>query len=382
MISPNARLSIVVFVLFCGSQLAWSQARNPGGTPSRSTGPSRTPVGPDPSLQPIFISGKVVVEGSGSPGEPVAIERVCQGNVRREGYTDFKGQFEIQLGANPTFQDASEGGGQPSTAAPRVTSNISSNRQLDLRGCEVRAAHPGFQSSSVIIRSREDSGYDVGTIVIKRMGDAKGSTVSLTSMAAPRDSKQAFEKAERAFSQKRYADAEKELEKALKSYPQFAAAWSLLGDLHLHQGQLQKAREEYQRAISSDPQYLNPVFGTARIAIQEKNWQEATQLTSQVLKLNGYAFPDAYFFNAACNYNLAQYEAAEESARKFKSIDSEHHRPEVSLLLSHILVHKKDFTGAAQQIRDYLALAPNDPGADKLKAQIQQLEEQSLASKN
>jgi len=100
------------------------------------------------------------------------------------------------------------------------------------------------------------------------------------------------------------------------------------------------------------------------------------------VKLNGYAFPDAYFFNAASNYNIGQYDVAEDSARKFRSIDTEHHRPDVALLLSNILVRKKDYKGAAEQIRDYLAMAPNDPGADKLKVQMQQLDELSVSSKN
>jgi len=381
MTSPASRFVTFAVLFLCTLASAWSQTRPPAAPAGRTTAPSRN-TGPDPLVQPVFISGRVMVEGGAAPAEPVAIERVCNGTARREGYTDFKGQFEIQLGATPTFQDASEDGAQTSPGASRVSANSASRRPPDLRGCEMRAALPGFQSTSVMIRSREESRYDVGTIVIKRQGDAKGSTVSLTSMAAPKDAQQAFEKAERASSQKKFADAEKELQKAVKSYPQFAAAWSMMGDIHLNQGQLQQAREEYQKSIAADPQYLNPVFGSARIAVQEKNWQEAAQLTSQVVKLNGYAFPDAYFFNAASNYNIGQYDVAEDSARKFRSIDTEHHRPDVALLLSNILVRKKDYKGAAEQIRDYLAMAPNDPGADKLKVQMQQLDELSVSSKN
>jgi Tfp pilus assembly protein PilF len=379
MTSPTPRL-FTFMLAACSLTAAWSQTRPPAQPPVRSTAPGRSSTGPD-LAQPVFISGRVMVEGGTSPGEPVAIERVCNGTARREGYTDFKGQFEIQLGANPTFQDASEDGAQSAPGVPRVTGNSASRRGPDLRGCELRAAHPGFQSTSVMIRSREESRYDVGTIVIKRQGDVKGSTVSVTSMTAPKDAQQAFEKAERATSQKKLADAEKELEKAVKRYPQFAAAWSMMADIHLHQGQLQQAREEYKRAIAADPQYVNPVFGSARIAVQEKNWAEAVQLTTQVVKLNGYAFPDAYFFNAASNFNMGQFDAAEETARKFRTLDTEHHRPDAALLLSRILEQKKDYKGAAQQIREYLAMAPNDPGADKLKAQMQHLDELSESSK-
>ena len=78
------------------------------GTPSRSTPSTRTPNTPDTSTKPIFVSGKVMLQGGGALPEPVPIERVCNGTVRREGYADTKGQFEFQLGLNLTFQDASE----------------------------------------------------------------------------------------------------------------------------------------------------------------------------------------------------------------------------------------------------------------------------------
>lgn len=383
MASPISRLGIFLIVFVCGLQAAWPQGRPPSsGSPGRTTTPSRTPTGPDPSFQTIFISGKVVLEGGGSPGEPVAIERICNGAVRREGYTDFKGQFEIQLGVSPTFQDASENGGQGAPMAPRVSSQSGSRRPLDLTGCELRASHAGFQSSTVMIRAHEEARYEVGTIFIKRVGDAKGSTVSITSMGAPKDAQQSFEKAERASDQKKFADAEKELAKAVRIYPQFAAAWSKMADIHQQQGQLQQARDEYSKALAADPQYVNPNFGLALIAVQEKNWQEAARFSGQVMQLNGYAFPVSYFYNAAANYNLGQYEAAEESARKYKALDTEHRHPDVALLLGNILVRKKDYAGAVQQIREYLALVPNDPGADRLKAQMQQLEELSVSSKN
>ena len=74
---------------------------------SRSAPSTRTPGAPD-TTRPLFISGKVMLQGGGVLPEPVPIERVCNGTVRREGYADIRGQFEFQLGLNLTFQDASE----------------------------------------------------------------------------------------------------------------------------------------------------------------------------------------------------------------------------------------------------------------------------------
>jgi regulator of sirC expression with transglutaminase-like and TPR domain len=54
----------------------------------------------------------------------------------------------------------------------------------------------------------------------------------------------------------------------------------------------------------------------------------------------------------------------------------------VALLLSNLLLQKNDYTGAAQQIRDYLALVPNAPNAEELKARAKSLEDLSVAGKH
>ena len=55
----------------------------------------------------VFISGKVVLQGGGPAGR-IAIERICNGMVRREGYTNSKGNFQFELGRNSTDRDASQ----------------------------------------------------------------------------------------------------------------------------------------------------------------------------------------------------------------------------------------------------------------------------------
>src|SRR5690349_18487671 len=98
----HAMIAIVLL-----SAPAGAQRGSPPSAGSRAS-PNRTPGTPDVSTQPIFLSGKVLLEGGGTLPESVAIERICNNVPRREGYTDFKGHFQIQIGSNLTFQDASE----------------------------------------------------------------------------------------------------------------------------------------------------------------------------------------------------------------------------------------------------------------------------------
>src|SRR5438552_2433546 len=89
----------------------------PAPTPSPSRTPTPTsptqPTFPNPmeTRGPIFLSGKVMLDSGTPPPESVTIERVCNGTPRAEAYTDSKGRFSFQLGANNNgvMQDASMG---------------------------------------------------------------------------------------------------------------------------------------------------------------------------------------------------------------------------------------------------------------------------------
>src|SRR5262249_29579921 len=173
-------------------------AQKTAGTPNnppRLGIPNRTPATPE-IVQPTFISGRVLLEGGGAVPEPVAIERICNGVVRREGYTDFKGIFEFQLGTNMAFQDASENDSRILPNAQTRQTTPGGRRLMDLTGCEFRAVLAGYHSTVVTVRATGETWqYEIGTIFMKRMGDAPGTTVSVTSMAAPRNAVRAHEKA-------------------------------------------------------------------------------------------------------------------------------------------------------------------------------------------
>jgi len=380
----SSRFMTCAAVIVLLAQLAAAQRGSTGssGTTSRSVAPPRTTTTPDASIQPVFVSGKVLLESGGALPEPVPIERVCNSVSRREGYTDTKGQFEFQLGLNTTFQDASESDSRTTSPSTTRPGSSASRRPLDLTGCELRAVLAGYQSSVVVLRltGGDTWQYEVGTIFLKRMGNAPGTTISVTSMAAPKDAMRAYEKAQKAKAEKP-EEAEKYLTKAVEIYPQFAAAWTLLGDIHRQRNDFEAARTDYTRAAAADPQFVNPEYGLTIIAMQEKKWDEAVRLSDQVLKLNAGAFPLAYFFSAAANYNLQKFDAAEDSARKFKALDTQHAHPDVCLLLSYVLLRKQDYAGAAHEIRDYLAADPNSPNAEQLKADAKRYEDLSVSAK-
>jgi tetratricopeptide (TPR) repeat protein len=357
--------------------LSWNLASAQGTGGGRPGGAVVTPGGVRPEvdpalLPPIFVTGNVILDGGAVPPEPIAIQRVCGGALHREGYTDAKGQFQFELGRK-LEQDSSENDSLSGSGQQMKT--YGPTNQPRYEGCDLRASLAGYQSTSVPIRMDENFGQlKVGTIVLTRMQNVQGATISMTSLKAPKEARQAYDRGRKAQSDKKFPEAEKELNKAVQLYPEYAAAWYLLGEIHRAQRQQDQAIKEYTQSTTCDPQYVSPYFGLAVIAIDQKRWQDAQRITDQINHLNSFAYPLAYFYNSAASFNLGQIDVAEQSARKFESIDAGHHTPEIFRLLAMILEAKRDYAGAAQELRSYLAIVPALPHAAEAKTDLQRLE--------
>jgi Tfp pilus assembly protein PilF len=379
----SAYLSLCRLVVVAGVLLTLPTfAQKGASSPSRANGLT-PPMSPFPDTEstlfrPLFVSGNVVFQGGVAPQEPVVIERVCSGVFHREGYTDSKGQFQIELGRQ-IEQDASEGDSR--TGGPNQSRAFGRATVSRFEGCELRAILPGFQSTSVTLHMEDDFGQvRAGTIVLARQENVQGSTISVSSLSAPKNARQAYEKGRKAELEKKFSEAEKELNKAVETYPRYAAAWFLLGEAHRIQLQPDRAIQDYSQAIACEPQFVNPYFGLTIIAINRKDWAEVQRRTDQLIGLNEFAYPVAYYFNSAANFNLGRIEAAERSALKFQSMDADHRMPQVARLLAKILEAKQDYAGAAQQLRNYLLLVPDSPQAAAIKADAQRLESFSHAN--
>ena len=348
--------------------------------------------------QPIFISGRVLLEDGTAPTEQVVIERVCGGSPHSEGYTDSKGYFGFELGGkyNGTMRDASESSGLTDFGADSgVGTSMPGSQIRSLSGsspfggdnrfanCELRARLAGYRSQTVNLASRRPlDNPDVGVILLHRLsGGEGGSTVSASSLGAPKDAKKAYEKAIEALKKKKPEDAEKSLEKAVEVYPNYAAAWFELAKLRIDKGQADIGRKSLDQAIKADPKYVPPYLEIALIEVRGQHWKEAAEVTDQIIKLDSFDYPQAFFFNAVAKYNLQDVEGAEKSAIQADKLDTRHIFPKSSHLLGVILAQRQDYSGAAERFRNYLKFAPNASDAAAVRAQLDQIEKQLSASK-
>jgi len=375
------------------------------GTPSTGTTTGRptttlpgttNPNNTSTSLpQPIYVSGRVVIDDGTPLPEAVTIQRVCGGVQHSEGYTDSKGFFNLELG-NKTMavQDASEFGGggfggggfggggfggtmgqsspQSQSGGALATAGAVSDRRL--MNCELQAKLAGYRSQVInLVNRRSMDDPNVGTILLHRVGTAEGNTVSAVSLAAPKDAKKAYDRGLEALKKQKTEEARKDFAKAANLYPKYATAWNELGKLQAVDDP-EAARKSFGSAVEADPKFTGPYMQLAVMALHERNWQEVVQLTDRVVKLDPFDYPNAFFYNAVANYNLKRFEVAEQSAVQAEKLDTRHAMPQVNQLLGILLAKRKDFTGAAGQFRNYLQIAPDGAEAATVRSQLVEVE--------
>ena len=361
---------------------------SPTVSPSRTTIPQTQTQDPNLTSRTIFITGKVVMDDGTPPPEAVLIERICGSTRRAETRTDMKGHFSFQIGdgANNSEQimdvsnDSVSGRMPGMNSSGGLGSGLGSGRldsATNLRGCELRASLAGYHSSVVNLsmHSQFDS-PDVGMIILKRLAGRDGDTISMTNALAPKDAKKAYEKSRQLLAKGNRAEAQKELAKAVDIYPKYASAWAELGRLQMEGNEPVPAKKSFEKALEADAKYLPPYERMAVLAMRDRNWDEVLDKTDKLIKLNGYDFPQAYYYNALANLNLGHPELAEKSARQALKQDSQKFA-RAGYVLGLALAQQGQFSPAAQQLKAYLAAGPTPNEVDGLKQQLADIEKRA-----
>jgi tetratricopeptide (TPR) repeat protein len=364
----------------------------PGGrTTTPTPAPQRQPQ-PEPQFeeQPIiFLSGRIMLDDGNAPSDRVVIERVCNGVVHPEAYADGKGRFSFQVGQSsmvlPDASVSSLDGAGGYSGGFSTTGAASQTRRMgfSLRGCELRAALAGYRSDAVSLNDhRALDGSDIGVIVLHRLGDIKGTTVSASDLAAPKDARKAYEKGVDALRKGKWADAQRLLDKAVTIYPKYAAAWSDLGQAHLMLRNLPEAGKALDRALEIDPKFLRPYLNRALIALDQRNWDEAARLSGLLIELDPHDFPAAYYYGAIAHLNLGKIEEAEKQAQEGIKRDSAHRVPRLEYVLGVILANRGEYAPAAERLRAYLDRVPDAQDAPTARKQLVDVERRMVRSKS
>jgi cytochrome c-type biogenesis protein CcmH/NrfG len=316
-----------------------------------------------------YLLGKVAVAGGELPWDPIPVTVTCSGRTSFTTATDAKGHFLI---APPNPATTSIANSTPANIPNGM--DVRPKLAASFMGCNVEAALPGFNSTSVVIADRNlNDNPDIGTITLTREEGSAGSAVSATTAAAPKDAMKAFDKARAEWLDKKPDRAQKDLEKAVQIDPQFAEAWYQLGKIQ-EQANSPDAEQSFTKAAAADPKFSPPYEQLARIEVKAAKWQQVADTTDHELQLNPRGSPEIWYFSALADVKLDKKDAALASAQKAVAMDPLHTQPNSEQLLAVIEASKGEYADALQHLKSCLTYTPAGPNLDLIKQQIAQLE--------
>ena len=310
-----------------------------------------------------YYGGVVKVSEGALPWDPIMVNVVCNGDTKFTTATDPKGNFLIAPKQGDAAASASNG-----------TNDQQTKFAAQYVGCNVQAALPGYESSSVTIAQRNlTDDPNIGTISLKPGGNGAAAATSATTAAAPKDAVKAYEKARSEWAENKPDKAQKDLQKAVQVDPQFAEAWYQLGKLQEAQ-KSPDAVNSFQKAVAADPKFTPPYEHLVQSQAQAEKWQDVLDNTNKQLEANPAGSPRLFYYNAVANMKLGKNDAAEESVKKAIAADPQHTEPNAEQLYAVILANKQDLPCALEHLRIAEKYMPAGPNADLVKKQIAQLE--------
>jgi Tfp pilus assembly protein PilF len=337
----------------------------------------------------IHITGTVALAGGAKLPKVVRVELKCHGSVVQSVFTSPEGRFSFRMSeGNPGVKskpdgrrmDASIGGPAiPADVDKRTQVGKTAFHQVDLSRCQCEASLSGYRADPVSlgVRSRFDD-PDIGVMVLHPL-DVKGTTVSITSLKAPKKAVDLYQKASKELSKKKvnYSKVIQSLEKATELYPEFAEAWFQLGEAYLIEQDVDKARHSLQQALSVDPQYIRPYVSLAQLELQTGTHAEAARLTAEALELNPNWIP-AHYWYAVAQYYLGHLGQAEESIRRVQVSGEAHLYTASHHLLGSIYAEKGQYEAASQEYRRFLETRPPEEFASKIESTLEEWKEAGL----
>lgn len=327
--------SIVVFSLLISSSVAFAQRRS--GAMNNSG---------------VDLSIRVLFENSRPAGEQLRVQLTNQMGVPLgEIYTDSRGEARF-AGIRPGVYRAKISG-------MGILETTSDSFVID----------PLAMSS-------------LQSVTVQRTPDALATEktaappISAAELNIPAKARREFDKGKELFDKGKIDEASKRFTKATEIYPQYAAAFDMLGVMASHSSPAD-AKTFFQQAIAADKSYVPAAAHLAKVYVSEKAFADAEPLLTRTLTISPQA-TEALFLLAYVQAKLNKFEEAIRTTDRLHQLD---HR---DLALVHFVAAEcytslKRPEDAVAQYEMYLKEAPLGPSVDIAKKNISVLQAQSVA---
>lgn len=194
--------------------------------------------------------------------------------------------------------------------------------------------------------------------------------ISIARLREPRNAQRLYKKALAAWVKKQPAEAQREVEQALKVYPDFPEALSLYGVIRASFQQWELAAEELEAAIHADPNYSPAYVILAGVYNTEKRFDDAQRATEQAAA-NGADGWNLQYEIVRALIGQHKYERALRTAEV--ALIATPHEGLLHLAKAHSLLGLQRYAQAVAELRTCLRYEPQGNGSQDARNLLQRI---------
>lgn len=196
-------------------------------------------------------------------------------------------------------------------------------------------------------------------------------TVSVAQMNVPDKARKAYQKAQEEFSKGKLAEADGQLDKALKIYPNYAEALTLRGVLDLQQQRSTDAVAELEKAVDCDHNYAMAHIALGSAYNSLKRFDDAVRVLDRGISLAPNAW-QGYFERARALIAKNQYPESLRDLAKAQSFAASD-LPILHLVKADALLGMGDYQDGQAELQTYLDRDPQGSNAAEARRVLDQV---------
>jgi len=211
--------------------------------------------------------------------------------------------------------------------------------------------------------------YLMSSSTNRSAADVPRGIVSAEFLKIPEPALREMQKFFKDFDDGKLEDSIKHVSKAIKIYPQWAAAHHNLGQTYARMGDYDKAVPEFQSAAELDGRLPRPWLGLAKIYFLQQKYEEGEAAARRAIEIDPVSAEGRYFL--ARNL-VGQGKSTTETEDLL--VKSREQYTVARLLLATVYLRRGSINRAADELRGYLA-QPNVEGKENVQCMVRKLTE-------
>ena len=236
----------------------------------------------------------------------------------------------------------------------------------------VEATAGGFQPARRTVEFFGPTPTEVIMFFLKPLGAKGFAPVAPESGAFTPKVQKETQTALRDLQSRKYGNAQKHLNKALKAAPGNAAVHYLMGLTYVLTGRTSEARPYFEKALSLDPRHLQSLFALGNLRYQKGDYRGAKELSDRALEASPTSW-QAHLMLARCHLRLGDFSSARENAERAYELGREK-TAGAQFLLAEALAGLGENKKASAALSAYLQEHPQDANAEKIRGWIADLD--------